>query len=70
MHDLQSFAMIGTAGRQYVTIIMPIPTEVPSGPETIGNRTYIFANVSNVRIEMPQSTLVLKGIIVSLEPNM
>ena len=51
VRNLQSFAMIGTAGRQHVTINMPIPTEVPHDPKNIGNRTYIFTNVSKVRIE-------------------
>ena len=46
-----SFAMIGTAGRQHVTIDMPIPTKVPQDPQNIGNRTYTFTNVRNVRIE-------------------
>ena len=51
IHDLQSFAMIGTAGRQNVTINMLIPTEIPNDPKSIGNRMYIFTNISNVRIE-------------------
>ena len=48
VHDLQTFAMIGTAGRQYVIINMPIPAEIPHDSK---NRTYIFANVSNLCIE-------------------
>ena len=52
VRDLQSFAMIGiAAGRQHVTINMPIPAEIPHGPQNLTNRTYIFANVSNMRIE-------------------
>ena len=51
VRDLPTFAMIGTAGRQNVTINMPIPSEIPNDPKNIGNRTYIFANVSNMRIE-------------------
>ena len=39
-HDLQTFTMIGTAGRQYVTICMPIP----------GTR-YYFLNISNTTIK-------------------
>ena len=50
VRDLQSFAMIGTAGRQLVIINMPTATEIPNDPESIGNRTYIFTSVSNVRI--------------------
>ena len=50
VRDLQSFAMIGTARRQLVIINMPIATEIPNYPEIIGNRTYIFTSVSNVRI--------------------
>ena len=49
--DLQSFAMIGIAGRQHATINMPTPTKVPQDPENIGKRTYIFSNVSKLRIE-------------------
>ena len=51
VRNLRLFAMIGTAGRQHVTINMPIPTEVPPDPKNIGNRTYIFTDVSKVRIE-------------------
>ena len=50
VRDLQSFAMIGTAGRQLVIINMPIATESPNHPESIANHTYIFTSVSNVRI--------------------
>ena len=52
VHNLQVFSMIGTEeSRQSVTIVMPIPTEIPNDPQNIGNRMYIFINVSNVRIE-------------------
>ena len=51
VRDLQSFAMIGIAGRQHVTVNMPIPAEIPHGPKSIGNHTYIFANVSKMRFE-------------------
>ena len=51
VRNLQSFAIIGTAGREKVTINMPITTEIPHDPKNIGNRTYIFTNVSNVRFE-------------------
>ena len=49
--DLQSFVMIGIAGRQHVTINMPTPTRVPQDPKNIGIRTYIFTDVNNLRIE-------------------
>ena len=49
--DLQSFTMIGTAGRQHVTINMPTPTTVTQDPENIGKRTYIFSNVGNLEIK-------------------
>ena len=48
---LQTFAMIGTAGRQHVTINMPIPTEVAIITRDTGIRSqhfYTFTNVSNV----------------------
>ena len=51
VHDLQAFSMIGTAGRQHVTINMPIPVEISNDPQNIGNCTYIFTNVSHVVIE-------------------
>ena len=51
IHDLQTFAMIGTAGRKDVTINMPIPTEVSPNLQDKGNFTYTFTNVSNVTIE-------------------
>ena len=51
VRNLQSFAIIGTAEREKVTINMPITTEIPHDPKNIGNRTYIFTNVSNVRFE-------------------
>ena len=43
--------MIGTAGRQHVTINMPIPIEISNDPKIVGYCTYIFTNVSNVGIE-------------------
>ena len=49
--DLERFIMIGTLGRNHVTIYMPIPIQVPNDPQNSGNRTYRFANVSILRIE-------------------
>ena len=51
VHDLQTFTMIGTAGRKHVTINMPIPTTVMNYSQSFGNSTYTFANISNMKIE-------------------
>ena len=53
LRDLKVFSMIGTAEKQYVTIIMPIPREILNNPRNISSRTYniLFANVSIVSIE-------------------
>ena len=49
INDLQTFAMIGTAGRQHVIINMPIPTETARIAQDMGSQhLYTFTNVSNV----------------------
>ena len=49
--DLQTFAMIGTAGRQHVFINMPIPTEAVILAQDMGSQHfYTFTNISNVTI--------------------
>ena len=63
VHDLDKFAMIGTAGRLNVTINMPLPTKLSPNPQDKGKRTYTFMNVSNVRIE----NITINYISVSFE---
>ena len=52
--DLQTFAMIGTAEREYVTIKMSIPTEATIVTEHLENsyqQFYMFKNVCNVTMK-------------------
>ena len=63
VHDLQTFAMIGTAERQDVTINMALPAKVSPNPQDKGNCTYTFMNVSNMRIE----NITINYISVSFE---
>ena len=51
VHDLQSFAIVGTAERHQVIINVLVTAEIPNDPQNIGKCTYTFANVSNVRFE-------------------
>ena len=60
IHDLQAFAMIGTAERQDIIINMP---NVSLNPQDKGNHTYTFTNVSNVTIE----NAIINYISVTLE---
>ena len=55
--DLETFSMIGTAGRQHVIINMPLPAETASIAQVMGSQHfYTFTNVSNV---------TMKGISIS-----
>ena len=62
--DLQTFAMIGTAGRHHVTINMPIPTKAAILAQYMGSQHfYKFTNISNVTMK----NILINYVSVSFE---